>query len=531
MIRLTIRSFFSVLIALPLLADSQIAGDPGAAATPKEVVNWTAGVPYDYDHSGNVRRVGQDRFVYDRVGRLVRAEINGIVRVYTYDAFGNRTECAHMPGTPSSGDCQLDLDIDPATNRVKGVEYDAAGNVTSYYGHTYTYDEVNMTVRDDGGGLSKEYVYTADDERLAVHTLGAGWTWTVRDKDGKVLREFTSTEQGTFRWARDYVYRDGLLLASKQQINDTVSTYHYHLDHLGTPRRVTDSRNRIVGFHDYHAFGPEVPGGLTEASQSRLQYTGHERDKSATGEGPDTLDYMFARYYSPTLGRFLSLDPLNGYPAEPQSWNRYAYTRNNPMSLIDPDGLTENKPIPCYAGRGERPCEVEPEKAKSGTEESEGQQQGSEADKKPKLDVTNGVKLTWFPEGDWARMEADFTFFVADNTILINAHGTPSTVAGMDKFELAAKIREKTNFRPGTTIILNSCNSAFGDDSIAESLSRVMQTTVIGNSQSHWTFGPFDLGIWGTYGAPKGGRKEGGWPDLLNPGKQVKFVSGKRVED
>jgi len=337
MIRLSIISLASVLTALPLLAESRIA--PAAGASPAEKVNWNAGVPYTYDGSGNVRQIDKDRFVYDKVGRLVQAEVNGVTRVYTYDAFGNRTGCTHGPGTTDLSDCQFGQSIDSSTNRVEKLNYDDAGNIRTYQGHTYAYDILNMPVRDDSAsGFAREFVYTADDERIATHAVGASWTWTIRGLDGKVLREFTSNAQGVFAWARDYVYRDGLLLASVRPSGTGVATDHYHLDHLGTPRRVTNQNNRIVGFHDYYAFGPEVSGGLAEPTPTSLQYTGHERDEWLT-DGPDTLDYMHARYNAPALGRFLSLDPVTADLRTPQSWNRYAYALNNPMTYSDPTGL------------------------------------------------------------------------------------------------------------------------------------------------------------------------------------------------
>jgi hypothetical protein len=52
------------------------------------------------------------------------------------------------------------------------------------------------------------------------------------------------------------------------------------------------------------------------------------------------LDYFGARYLSYAQARFTSADPENGsaYLTDPQSWNAYVYTRNNPLLYIDPDG-------------------------------------------------------------------------------------------------------------------------------------------------------------------------------------------------
>ena len=50
------------------------------------------------------------------------------------------------------------------------------------------------------------------------------------------------------------------------------------------------------------------------------------------------LIYMNARYYLPQIGRFVSPDTMVPEPGNPQSYNRYAYVRNNPMNFTDPSG-------------------------------------------------------------------------------------------------------------------------------------------------------------------------------------------------
>jgi len=104
-----------------------------------------------------------------------------------------------------------------------------------------------------------------------------------------------------------------------------------HTDHLGSVRLVTSNTGAIVSLHNYFPFGDEVP--TKQFSYNTHQYTGHERDKD-TG-----LDYMMARFYEAGVGRFLSVDPGNDTdPEHPESWNKYAYVRNNPINLVDPDG-------------------------------------------------------------------------------------------------------------------------------------------------------------------------------------------------
>ena len=63
------------------------------------------------------------------------------------------------------------------------------------------------------------------------------------------------------------------------------------------------------------------------------------------------LYYLRARFYDPTLGRFLTRDPLQGSAFEPQSINPYAYAANNPVNRTDATGLlSEGGPITASMG-------------------------------------------------------------------------------------------------------------------------------------------------------------------------------------
>jgi RHS repeat-associated protein len=77
--------------------------------------------------------------------------------------------------------------------------------------------------------------------------------------------------------------------------------------------------------------------------------TGQDRTKFATYYRDETtsFDYARNRYYSTFIARFTTPDPYraSGGPADPQSWNRYSYTRGDPVNRADPSGLLDCPPI------------------------------------------------------------------------------------------------------------------------------------------------------------------------------------------
>ena len=113
-------------------------------------------------------------------------------------------------------------------------------------------------------------------------------------------------------------------------------------DQLGTPRMTIDKSGSLANVrrHDYLPYGEELfsAQGLRTVALGyagdgvRQQFTSQERDLE-TG-----LDYFVARYYANVQGRFTSVDPGTFTPANPQNWNRYTYTQNNPLKFTDPTG-------------------------------------------------------------------------------------------------------------------------------------------------------------------------------------------------
>ena len=84
----------------------------------------------------------------------------------------------------------------------------------------------------------------------------------------------------------------------------------------------------------YYPFGGNRGSAFSDLTSKRFTGQYHERDLPG-GEG---LSYYNARWYDAQLGRFVSADTIVPEPGNPQALNRYAYTFNNPLVYIDPDG-------------------------------------------------------------------------------------------------------------------------------------------------------------------------------------------------
>ncbi|MFC1953472.1 RHS repeat-associated core domain-containing protein [Chloroflexota bacterium] len=77
-----------------------------------------------------------------------------------------------------------------------------------------------------------------------------------------------------------------------------------------------------------------------ECRNSQPEIDNFPTDKLFTGQRLDGtgLYYYNARYYDPSIGRFISADIIIPNPSDPQSYNRYAYVLNNPLKFVDPSG-------------------------------------------------------------------------------------------------------------------------------------------------------------------------------------------------
>jgi RHS repeat-associated protein len=312
---------------------------------------------FAYDGAGNVKRIGTRRFAYDGLDRLVAFHEGGSpVETYAWDRWGNLTELVNTDSGHGGG---FTLRLAGATNdnrpellTVPGagsatLGWSARGNLTSLPALgplrakqlTFSNEDRLLVALDSSSGTRWRHAYDAAGERVASwRRSGTGQLAElrlfVRDEAASVLSEWLLLPGGDFGPARDYLHAGDRVVAQLDWTEGGPLPRFLAHDHLGSTRVVIEADGTMTDLLEYEPFGAFRSGGpVPDASHL---FTGHERDLGASSS---ELDFMHARYYSPALARFVSVDTVGGDPSSSQSWNRYSYTRGNPLRAVDSTGL------------------------------------------------------------------------------------------------------------------------------------------------------------------------------------------------
>jgi RHS repeat-associated protein len=206
-------------------------------------------------------------------------------------------------------------------NQLPGLNYDIAGNPIGT--GQYAYDAENR-ISTTASGYT--YTYDGDGQRVEKSSQGTGTLyWT--GNNGEVLAE--SDLSGNFT---EYIYFNGQRVARR---DSSGNPHYYFSDHLGSHDVVANAAGACEQDIDFYPYGGQVNDYCPTQVPQHYKFTGKERDSETN------LDFFGERYYGSNLGRFMQPDPVlnSGHPADPQTWNRYAYVSNNPLRFIDPLGL------------------------------------------------------------------------------------------------------------------------------------------------------------------------------------------------
>jgi RHS repeat-associated protein len=139
---------------------------------------------------------------------------------------------------------------------------------------------------------------------------------------------------------------DATIIVSRQ-VSGTNSVHYVTGDHLGSSAAITDSNGANPLYLSFDPFGkrrgsnwignPSSENWEDIAGTTRRGYTEHSMLDNLG------LIHMNGRVQDPALGRFLSADPFIPDPMSTQSYNRYSYVQNNPLTLVDPSGFTDER--------------------------------------------------------------------------------------------------------------------------------------------------------------------------------------------
>ena len=149
---------------------------------------------------------------------------------------------------------------------------------------------------------------------------------------------------GTNTDFRHLIQAGSSTIVVSRQSNGVNSVYYLNSDHLGSS--VVFNGTSPTVYTSYDAFGRRRSGSWSGGpSASEMSSIAGVTREGYTGQTMlDNLEliHMNGRVQDPVIGRFISADPLITEPMNTQGYNRYSYVENNPLSLTDPSGFTDN---------------------------------------------------------------------------------------------------------------------------------------------------------------------------------------------
>jgi RHS repeat-associated protein len=265
-----------------------------------------------YDEMGNIDTLQRK----DKSGNL----LNNLT--YTYQSQGN----------------QLLSVSDAGTQNITGTyTYDGNGNMISdsRKGITITYNYMDLPDTIKQGTSKLVFTYDAAGNKLYKQLISGGSVTSQRHYIGDV--ELTASSSVAFDGKVESVAMDEGRVVN---LGSGVYQYEYFLqDHLYN-NRVTfrpnaDGTLNLTQAQNYYPFGGDMGDATMNYTASPLnlhKYNGKELQPEL---GLNTYDFG-ARHYDPVLARWMAIDPL---AEESEGLSPYNYVENNPMNLIDPDGL------------------------------------------------------------------------------------------------------------------------------------------------------------------------------------------------
>ena len=282
---------------------------------------------FEWDLNGNMilhhnEQAGYDRrMCWDEQNRLLGVKDEGQrLSYYQYDANGDRIYkfTGEFSAQNQSGQWHYYYLLDRPT--LYASPY-LVSNEKGYTKHYYAESE-RIASRIGGGGLHDLHNGYGDYPDMVIrHQESANSLF------GNVM-ECLDADAMHEEDALGYLYDWQELVAEEEEC------YWYHPDHLGSSSWITYSDGSAVQHLHYLPWGEEFVDQRSTSWNAMYTFSAKEKD-TETG-----YSYFGSRYYNSDLSIWLSVDPMAAkYP----STSPYAYCRNNPIRLVDPNGMFDDE--------------------------------------------------------------------------------------------------------------------------------------------------------------------------------------------
>jgi RHS repeat-associated protein len=326
------------------------AGGSGRLAS----MHYPNGQQTDYAYYPNAQDQLLERITHRLPNNAVLSEFT-----YAYDTVGQITNWTRLQGGALK---TWAANYDTAERLLSVAETVSGGSSRSYL---YDYDASDNRTLDQTDLVRSEFAYGSLNELVTISnspSAGAAYEWDARNRltaisigthrtefsyDGLDRRtRIIERESGSVTNDRRYLWSGAELCEERDATGSTVlkrffggglraepgadlpaGNYFFTRDHLQSVREMTDGTGALRAQYDYSPFGLRQP--LAGDLEAGFGFTGHHRHQ------PSGLNLTLYRAYDPTLGRWLSRDPL----AEGSDMNLYAYAYNDPLRRRDALGL------------------------------------------------------------------------------------------------------------------------------------------------------------------------------------------------
>ncbi|MBQ1010712.1 RHS repeat protein [Micromonospora sp. M51] len=321
--------------------------------------NIVADVRYTYDPTGNIVKT-QD----------VTPDPVDDTQCFGYDQLRRLTEA----WTPASGDCGTAPSVaglggpakywhswtfDNVGNRRTHTEHTSTGNATTDYAYPAARSPQPHALSGTTGARTGSYTYDKSGNTLTRPTDSSGTQTLTWDVEGRLQTSTDSTGATSFVYDADgkrLIRRDptgSTLYLPGQEIRYTKSTASTACTRYYAHAGATIASRTTAGLswlsNDNHGTAQVSVNDTSQQASIRRQLP-YGKDRGTGVAWPNSkgfvggtidntgLTHLGAREYDPTIGRFVSVDPLQDL-SDPQQWHGYAYSNNNPTTFSDPSGL------------------------------------------------------------------------------------------------------------------------------------------------------------------------------------------------